>query len=84
MSTPRNDITFTAIFHGAERLNNSTNGNPRWRLLTSEGSFNTDSDASVGYEVANFLHSKYGVVGKLVTFTATKRGKYVWKMEAAS
>lgn len=72
--------TFTAIFEGATRRNGSVNGNPTWTLHTSEGDYRTQSDAALGYEVSNHTHSRHGLVGQLVTFTATLAGR-VWNME---
>jgi hypothetical protein len=81
------DKKFTAVFKGADRLPNSSNGNPRWLLLTSEGNYGTEPDASLGYEVSNHLHSTLGLVGKRVEFTATesRAGRLrVWDMKEAS
>lgn len=38
----------------AERRTNSANGNPRWKLHTSEGTFTTADDASLGYAIENY------------------------------
>lgn len=35
------------------RLTNSTNGNPRFRLATMNGEYQTQSDAACSYDVAN-------------------------------
>ena len=75
-------MEFVATFYGANRLKNSTNGNPRWRLRTSVGVFVTQSDSAVNYDVNNFLHSSLGLVDKEVRFTTTKAG-HVWRMEPA-
>lgn len=41
-----------------ERLNSSTNGNPRFKVNTSEGSFNTASDHGVAYMIQNGWRGK--------------------------
>lgn len=41
------------VIHSYERLNNSVNGNPRYRFHTSEGAFTLHSDSGYGYEVTN-------------------------------
>jgi hypothetical protein len=80
------DQTITATLYGAERLTNSVNGNPRFKLHTSEGDLITKSDASMGYEVDNHTgrpeHSSRSWVGKRVRFTATKAGR-VWDWQLA-
>lgn len=45
-----------------ERLNNSTNGNPRFRISLSSddlelGSYETSSDAACNYEISNYANS---------------------------
>lgn len=42
-----------------ERRNNSTNGNPTWALHTSEGTYLTALDASLGYSIENLTNSRY-------------------------
>lgn len=83
----RKQITFTATFYGAERLTNSTNGNPRWKLSTSEGTYRTQSDASLGYDVDNHNgrpeHTDRSWRGREVEFTATPAGR-VWDWKLAN
>ena len=43
----------------ASRLQNSTSGNPRWRLHTSVGEFFTETDASLGYSITNLSNSRH-------------------------
>lgn len=65
----------------AERLNNSANGNPRWRLYlrpvySDELGFNavTQSDAGCNYDVTNYLADRHGSTTVLtVRFTAAGR-----------
>lgn len=42
----------------AERRNNSTSGNPTWRLFTDQGTFTTEPDAQIGYSIANLSNSR--------------------------
>lgn len=46
------------IISAAERVRNSGNGNPTWRLLTSHGIYLTAIDASVGYSIDNMTNSR--------------------------
>ena len=43
----------TTDLYYAERLAYSRNGNPRYRLATSDGPYLTQSDASCSYDVEN-------------------------------
>lgn len=43
----------TRVYY-ATKLKNTTNGNPRWRLATSDGDITISSDAAVGYEIGNY------------------------------
>lgn len=43
----------------AERRRNSVNGNPTWALHTSEGTFMTEKDASLGYGIENYTNSHH-------------------------
>jgi hypothetical protein len=78
----RKSQTFTATFHHAERIGCSTNGNPTWLLHTSEGTFRTQSDTGLGYEVANHDRTpeRGGWRDREVRFTATPAGR-VWDMK---
>ena len=75
-------MKFTATFLGAKRLNNSVNGNPTWELVTSQGTYKTQTDASLGYEVSNHTGGPNSLIGKEVEFTATKAGR-VWDMQVS-
>ena len=46
-------MKITATLFSAQRIKNSTNGNPRFRLSTSEGVYDTKADAEVGYDIKN-------------------------------
>lgn len=52
-----NEIEVT--IYRAERLTNSSAGNPRWRLYTSEGNYDTGADVSVNYSVDNLTNSRF-------------------------
>lgn len=83
MTRKRPETTFTATFHGATRKGNSVNGNPTWLLHTSEGDFTTQSDASLGYSVSNYIgRTGDSLVGKRVKFTGTLTRR-IWHMEPA-
>lgn len=83
------------VIHGAERTNNSVNGNPGWRFFTSEGTFHLQKDASLGYAVENFTFSEWKnrypdmhpnmVIGNPanpeVTLHVTSRGRKVCYIE---
>lgn len=71
--------TFVATFHGATRLINSANGNPRWKLHTSDGDHITEPDAALA--VANHVEDcADSWIGKQVEFTARNRSVYRWKL----
>jgi hypothetical protein len=66
------DTTVTTTLLYADRLKNSVNGNPRFRLHTSDGSFQTMSDASSAYDVESILsHRRSAPLGVLVRLTLT-------------
>lgn len=64
----------------------STNGNPRFILHTSEGDWQTQTDAALGYSLENYTNSRFPdtyVIGDnvpAVTLLATPAGK-VWGIE---
>lgn len=67
---PDTAVTTTLLY--ADRLKNSTNGNPRFRLHTSDGSYQTMSDAASAYDVENILHrARKAPMGVAVTLTLT-------------
>lgn len=53
----RKGTTIATDLFSAERLTNSTNGNPRYKLHTSDGVFQTQSDASCSYDVDNITRT---------------------------
>lgn len=78
------DVEITATLHGATRKGTSTNGNPTWILHTSEGDLTTQTDSSIGYEVANHTGGRESWIGDRVQFTATRRARrvYAWRRVA--
>lgn len=74
--------TFVAVLSGAERLGNTANGNPRYRLhMEGAGWSDTKPDSAVGNEVDNHLSGPHSWVGKRVEFTATMAGTVIgWKL----
>lgn len=69
-----------------ERRNSSTNGNPAFVLHTSEGNYQTQTDAALGYGIENLTNSRFPdtyVIGDdvpAVTLLATPTGR-VWGIE---
>lgn len=49
----------TVTVHSVERIQSSTNGNPRYQLNTDKGPFRTAVDTQCGYTVTNDF-SEYG------------------------
>lgn len=49
------DSKITVKLRGANRIDNSKDGNPRFDVLTSEGIFRTEPDAAVNYELPNYV-----------------------------
>jgi len=47
--------TFSGTVQGAQRLRNSANGNPRYRVFTMDGAYLTKVDAQVNFEVTNHI-----------------------------
>ena len=47
-----------------ERLTNTVDGNPRWKLITTHGNYQTKDNASVNYEI-----SESALVGRVVFLT---------------
>ena len=66
-----------------ERLNNSVNANPRYRVHTSEGSYITSSDESFVYGIENGWTSLHRWVGgRRAWITLTRAGRIsdlTWK-----
>lgn len=70
--------TVTGTIHSAYSLNNSVNGNPRFKVIieTPEGqleTYLTSSDASVNYDIRNLEHSH-----ELAVFTLTKADRITY------
>lgn len=62
----------------AERLNNSVNGNPRYRLALSDGNmYLTQSDAACSYDVDNYRRSGEAFDAEL---TRAGRISVIWKL----
>lgn len=53
--------TRTVIVNRLERATNSTNGNPRWYLHTSQGIFHTAPDADFAYSIDNHRYPQRNV-----------------------
>lgn len=70
----RRDVFATVTLHELERIGNTVNGNPRYRLHTDEGTFLTQSDAGVVFGITNDKP-----VGKRVRLTMTP-ARRVWDM----
>lgn len=49
----RSGNTVTVTLRGAERGTNTRDGNPRWRLFTSDGEYATAPDSQLGHDVPN-------------------------------
>lgn len=72
----RKSVTYTQTIDRLERLNNSTNGNPRFRIHFADGQTAvTQSDASIAYGLED--RKFFGVPVKV---TATPAGM-VWNVE---
>jgi hypothetical protein len=68
------DNKFRATITKIDRLKNSTNGNPTYRLHTSAGTYRTKTDAQISYMVGSRL------LGTEVELTVDGRG-HVWAIE---
>jgi hypothetical protein len=82
---PSKDQTFVAVLKGAERRTLSNSGNPRFKIHTDEGTFNTLSDAAISYDVENHTNAREDSpdnwIGKRVRFTATGAGQITgWEL----
>lgn len=76
--------TITTEITGATRIPSSVNGNPRFVLHALDGDYTISSDASIGYEVSNFL----GIISRtggpiLVTLSLTPAGRFFDIQEAS-
>lgn len=71
--TPEEPSGDIITVHGYERLNNSVNGNPRFKLFAEGGALITSSDAACGYDIQN---GWAGVRGpRLARVTRTRAGR---------
>lgn len=73
--------TFTGKVVADERMNNSINGNPKYRLtyLLKDGSYitgQTATDASIGYSCLNNKGTD-----KTIQYHETRSGKIIFDME---
>lgn len=79
------------IIYRAERTRNSVNGNPGYKLHTSDGVYPMQTDAALGYAIDNYVWSEHRatrmddlVIGNpaepRVTLLATPAGR-VWGIE---
>jgi hypothetical protein len=73
-----NNIAIRTRIFSTERLNNSVNGNPRYKLYTEAGVFTTQSDAQLGYQIPNIHIDRDAGTEVVMTATAAAR---VWKIE---
>lgn len=64
--------TLTATVYSFERLNNSVNGNPRFKVHTNEGIFITSSDHGFVYNVESGLNRRES---RPATLTLTRAGR---------
>lgn len=79
----RKGSTIATDLFSATRLTNSTNGNPRFDLHTSDGTFRTQSDATCSYYVANIVRTiPHGETIPVILHT-TPAGR-VWNIERAA
>lgn len=68
----------------AERRNNSNAGNPRWRLSTDHGTFDTETDGQIGYTVSNLANSRrpdFAIGDDAPPVTLVLRGSRVIRIE---
>ena len=77
---PSKGRTIVTDLFSVTRLNNSTNGNPRYELHTSDGNYRTQSDAACAYDVANIVRTIPHGETIPVTLHTTPAGR-VWNIE---
>lgn len=46
----------TAEIMSIHKLMNSTSGNPRWKVFTTKGTYITESDSQVGFDIVNEMY----------------------------
>lgn len=76
----RKGSTIATDLFSATRLTNSVNGNPRFDLHTSDGTYRTQSDASCSYDVDNITRTIPRGETIPVTLHTTPAGR-VWNIE---
>lgn len=70
---------FTGVIAGLERLANSRNGNPRYRVVFADGQvYSTEPDAQIGYGITN---PEFHDVPLYVYVT---RGGHLWNLYPVS
>lgn len=62
------------IIFQLQRLNNSVNGNPRYKVHTDQGSFNTASDHGFVYMINNGWTADHDLTGREADITISGRG----------
>lgn len=72
------NVTIRTRLFSVERLNNSRNGNPRYKLYTEDGFFITQTDAQLGYQIPNIHIDPEAGTEVVMTATAAAR---VWNIE---
>lgn len=60
------------------RLNNSVNGNPRYRLSTSEGELITSSDSAFCYGILNGWTDEHMANGRTAQINLTRAGRVAY------
>ena len=81
--TNTNLTQITATYFGCDRLNNSVNGNPKFKLRTSDGVLVTQSDADINYDIENHtmrpeFRPEDSWVGRKVRFSITDSRRVVY------
>lgn len=67
------ETTVTGAIVATDRLRNSVNGNPRFRVHLDNGeTYQTSTDSAVSYDIDNLARSR-----KRVTFLLTRAGR-IW------
>jgi len=68
--TTASKLTFVATLQGAQRLQNTQSGNPRWRVFTPSGAHLTEPDTDCALGITEHF-------GKLVRFTVNGKGRII-------
>lgn len=77
------DPTVTAKFLGATHKGTTRNGNPRYEIHTSEGTYTMATDASLGYSIGNYTGGPDSLIDQEVVLTFTKTGNKVYDIRKA-